>query len=299
MDIEQSFIVANTLPICLEEIKQNHIIPVFAKDNHPLISQSQLVEATLGAIDGTGLKAEIPQIRVSHPIMGRIPEARFKKAAELLPHEITIYYERMIYLLQIPEVKCNINGQDLTLVVGGVKSYSWDNLGRDRRAQQHFKFFAGFQVHVCSNLCVTTDGTVLDFRTHSLNLVISQVKELLKSYEPESHLKWLQNLGNYAITDAQFAHFIGRCRMKPYYEDAPEMALTDSQVNSVVKGYYSDPNFSQKNEEISLWSLYNLLTEANKSSYIDGFLDRGVNAMDITDELIRGLEGRSWYLPLC
>ncbi|MBK9721144.1 MAG: DUF3871 family protein [Saprospiraceae bacterium] len=43
--------------------------------------------------------------------------------------------------------------------------------------------------------------------------------------------------------------------------------------------------------------MYNLIIDANKSSYIDGFLDRGVNAQQISDELIRGLESnQSWFL---
>ncbi|MBK9109194.1 MAG: DUF3871 family protein [Saprospiraceae bacterium] len=76
MDIDQTFIVANTLPIDLEQIKQRHIIPVFSKDNHPLISQAQLVETTREAIDTLGFSALEPQIRVSHPVMGRFLKPR-------------------------------------------------------------------------------------------------------------------------------------------------------------------------------------------------------------------------------
>ncbi|MBK9109195.1 MAG: DUF3871 family protein [Saprospiraceae bacterium] len=153
-----------------------------------------------------------------------------------------MYYERMMYLFRVPEVTSIINNQQLSLVIGGVKSYSWDNLGRDQKASQHFKFFVGFQVFVCSNLCVSTDGVVLDFKTSSAHMVNSQLKEMISIYRPEEHLNWLENLTNYSLTDSQFAHFIGKCRMRPYYESAPEMALTDSQISSVVKGYYSDPN---------------------------------------------------------
>lgn len=120
---------------------------------------------------------------------------------------------------------------------------------------------------------------------------------MMNDYQPQEHLKWLENIGNYTITESQFAHFIGKCKMSMHYEATPELALTDSQIGSVVKGYCSDPNFSQDNGQINLWNLYNLLTEANKSSYIDGFLDRGVNSGQIVDELICGIKRGSWYLP--
>lgn len=300
-DIEKPFIVANTLPASLAELREEHIIPVFTKDNHPLISQSQIIELTGDILSNfPDFKLSEPQIRVSHPVMGRIPEARNKKAIDLLPHEKTLYYERMMFLIQIPNIKSRVNDQELSLVVGGIKSYSWDNLSKDYRASQHFKFFIGFQVWICSNLCVSSDGVVLDFKTSNLSMIAQQIKLMVESYSPDTHLKWLENLGNYSLSEAQFAHFIGRCRMYNHLPDKaeiPELMITDSQISSVVKGYYNDPDFSCKSGEIGLWNLYNLITDANKSSYIDGFLDRGVNAQQISDELISGLENdQSWFL---
>jgi len=292
------FIVANTLPISLKEIKEKHIIPVFTKDNSPLISQSQLLETTLETLVDLGYESSEPEIRVSHPIMGRIPEARFKQASELLPHEVTLYYERMMFLLRIPAITSRVGDQELSLVVGGIKSYSWDNLGRDQKAVQHFKFFVGFQVWVCSNLCVSSDGAVLELKANSPHLISAQIKEMMKVYNPEKHLGWLGSLKDYSLTASQFAHFVGKCSMQPYDDDAPLLTLTSSQVGSVVKGYYQDPNFSQNQGEVSLWNLYNLITEANKSSYIDGFLDRGVTGEKVVVELKSSLERKtpSWYL---
>jgi len=44
--------------------------------------------------------------------------------------------------------------------------------------------------------------------------------------------------------------------------------------------------------------MYNLLTGANKSSYIDSFLDRSVNAFEFTHQIQHGLEanGSNWFL---
>lgn len=298
---ETPFIIANTQSSTYQALKEEHIIPVFSKDNHPLIAQFQIIETMMDVLSGfKDLKPLEPQIRVSHPIMGRIPEARTKKAFELLPHETTLYFERMMFLIKIPNIRSLIEGKELSLVIGGVKSYSWDNLGKDQRASQHFKFFIGFQVKVCSNLCISTDGAILEFKTSSIDLLGKQIRLMVEGYSPEQHLSWIESLSNYSLTEGQFAHFLGKCRMYQhhlYKEEIPEILITDSQLSSVTKGYYSDPHFSNNQGNISLWNLYNLLTEANKSSYIDGFLDRGVNAQRISNELIHGLESnQSWFL---
>lgn len=296
-NIENSFIVSNTIPMSLEEIRDKHIIPVFTKDNNPLISQSQLVETALESVESMGYKTLKPEIRVSHAIKGRIPEARFKKSNELLPHEITTYYERMMYLIRIPDITARINDHDISLVVGGVKSYSWDNLSKDHRSQQSFKFFAGFQVFVCSNLCVSADGAVLEFKTNSLSLISSKYKDMLSAYDPNTQVKWLQGLKDYSITESQFAHLVGRCSIQPYVNGAPKNILNTTQVNNIVKGYYNDPHF-KGNGSISLWSLYNLFTESSKSSYIDTYLDRNLSGESIIEDLRHNLDqgSTSWYL---
>ena len=71
------------------------------------------------------------------------------------------------------------------------------------------------------------------------------------------------------------------------------------QINSVVKDYYRDDSFCRDRQgNINLWKLYNLFTGANKSSYVDSFLDRSVNAYSLTKSIYEGLEGRRpyWYL---
>ena len=56
----------------------------------------------------------------------------------------------------------------------------------------------------------------------------------------------------------------------------PNMEMTDSQINTIARNYYIDENFAKEGNSISMWRVYNLLTGANKSSYIDNFLDRYV-----------------------
>ena len=75
------------------------------------------------------------------------------------------------------------------------------------------------------------------------------------------------------------------------------MLLTDSQIGLVAKSFYNDENFStiENGNEISMWNVYNLLTGANKSSYIDNFLDRAYNATQLADGLNTALYGDCEY----
>jgi hypothetical protein len=106
------------------------------------------------------------------------------------------------------------------------------------------------------------------------------------------------------ITEQQFAHLIGRCRMYhhmpvEYKKDIPSLLFGDQQINTVVRDFYKDSSFSRDSfGNINLWKLYNLLTGANKSSYIDSFLERGVNAFDLVNDLNHCVEHKrqSWYL---
>ncbi len=121
-NIDLPFIEANTLPVSLMDMEQNHIIPVFTKDNHALISQHQFIYTTHDIISSIHRNDIMgPYIRVSHPVKGRIPSARNKKLHELLPHEETLYYERMMFVYLIPSITKIVNGQELKLVIGGVK----------------------------------------------------------------------------------------------------------------------------------------------------------------------------------
>jgi hypothetical protein len=82
-------------------------------------------------------------------------------------------------------------------------------------------------------------------------------------------------------------------------ENIYPLALTDNHISIITKGFYTDPNFScSKDNQISLWKLYNLFTGANKSSYIDNFLDRSINAFNFIEEVKWALQENTynWYL---
>lgn len=77
------------------------------------------------------------------------------------------------------------------------------------------------------------------------------------------------------------------------------MLLTDTQINSVAKAYINDENFSSFGKDINMWKFYNLLTGANKSSYIDSFLDRSLNTTRLAlgiNAALHGDERYKWFI---
>jgi hypothetical protein len=300
-----SFLRANTISIEPDRLKADCIIPSFAKDNESTISHSQFVEAVYETASQffTGETILDPAVRVSHTIKGRIPEAMGKPAKMLTDAEKTIYYERMAFIIELPGIHDSINGNDLNLVIGGVRAYNHENLYAKKTAER-FKIFVGFQVQVCCNLCVWTDGIKADLRVRTLHELANEVFKMLTEYQAMDQIRWMKSLTQQSLSESQFAKLIGRLRMYPFLPSSisksiPELMLTDSQISSVVRGFYQDENFQKgASSEIGLWQLFNLFTEASKGSYIDRYLARNVSASSFIWGLQNALKQPSegWYL---
>ena len=303
---DKCFIEANTIQSNLDEIKNDHIIPVFIKDNNTLISHSDFVETTMEMVHKYYPEESIlsPNIRVSHPIKGRVPSAKNKPTNELLEHEKTLYYERMAFIVEVPSVYEEIDGNRLSLMVGGVKSFNLDNLYTKKGSDEHFKIFIGFKNTVCTNLCVWTDGFKNDVKVSSIGELKGVIESMIEQYNSQYHLYNLKSLTDYSLTEQQFATLIGKLKMYPYLskqmqENTQPLYLGESQISTVVKDYFKDNSFCKNDDGyINLWRLYNLLTGANKSSYIDQFIDRSVNAFHFTESLKNVLVNKteSWFL---
>jgi hypothetical protein len=301
-----NFIGANTIEVELLEMQNKHIIPVFTKDNEPLISHADFIQSTADVIQHyfRGETILAPAIRVSHPIKGRVPDARHKPALQLEEHEKTLYYERAMFVFDIPSIYKDVDGQDISLSVGGVKSYGMDKLNNRKGADEHFKVFIGFSVKVCSNLSVWSDGALLDLRVRSQGELMDALMHMINNYQAKEHVLAMQKLSEYQLTESQFAQIMGRARLHQYLPNdlkkhIPPLLFTDTQMGVVAKDYFQDQSFCRNEQgDINLWRMYNLLTGANKSSYIDSFLDRSVNAFEFTHQIQRGLEGNTsnWYL---
>ena len=81
----------------------------------------------------------------------------------------------------------------------------------------------------------------------------------------------------------------------------PSLNFTDSHINTIVKDYFEDDSFCRNEQgNINLWNVYNLFTKANKSSYIDTFLDRNVNDFDFSKGISKALSDSNsnyaWFL---
>ena len=303
---ERTFITANTVPVTLNELKNDHLIPVFVKDNEKCISQYEFVEAMMDVTQQTFNLENIldPLIRVSHPIKGRTPEARAKKADQLEDWEKTLYYERMAFAIEMPSISDVINGNRVCLSVVGIKSHASDNLYNKKGTDEHFKIAIGFQNKVCTNLCLWTDGYLSDLKVNSIGQLKACMSTLLESYNANFHLFHLKRLADYSLTEQQFALLIGRCRMysnlPPKIKSTiPVMLFGDSQINSVCRDYYKSDSFCKdEHGNINLWKLYNLFTSANKTTYIDNILDKSVNAFQFIEQIRSAVEHKNtnWFL---
>lgn len=300
------FIVANTIEVPLHHLKQDCIIPVFSKDNEKTIAHQEFIESVLTAISNVFPHHSIstPEIRVSHQIKGRTPDAIHLNAKDLLDHQKTIYYERMAFVINIPSIVDSINGNELTLSVGGVRSYNLENL-YNKKTLEKFKFFIGFQNKVCLNMCINTDGFKEDLRVSSASELQHKVIEVMQNYNAELHLMEMKEFTQDYLSEHQFAQLIGKSRLyqhlpKSEKQKIPMLNFNDSHINTMAKDYYEDKNFCRLDDgRINLWDVYNLFTQANKSSYIDTFLDRNLNAFEFTKGIQKTLNGNldyHWFL---
>ena len=300
------FIVANTIEVPLHHLKQDCIIPVFSKDNEKTIAHQEFIESVLTAISKVFPHHSIstPEIRVSHQIKGRTPDAIHLNAKDLLDHQKTIYYERMAFVINIPSIVDSINGNELTLSVGGVRSYNLENL-YNKKTLEKFKFFIGFQNKVCLNMCINTDGFKEDLRVSSASELQHKVIEVMQNYNAELHLMEMKEFTQDYLSEHQFAQLIGKSRLyqhlpKSEKQKIPMLNFNDSHINTMAKDYYEDKNFCRLDDgRINLWDVYNLFTQANKSSYIDTFLDRNLNAFEFSKGIQKTLNGNSdyhWFL---
>lgn len=304
--IHKPFIEANTQEINLQHLKNDCIIPVFSKDNEKTISHQEFIEISQSCIANVFPSYSIsePEIRVSHQIKGRTPNAIYKNVKDLLDHEKTIYYERMAFIIKIPAITDVINGNELSLTIGGVRAYNQENL-YNKKTFEKFKFVIGFQNKVCCNLCVWSDGFVDDLKVSSYEELYNKLLLVLNNYNAEKHLSEMKQFSDYSLTEHQFAQLLGRTRLYQHLPKKeklkiPLLQFTDGHINTITKDYYEDESFCRDNAgDINLWNLYNLFTQANKSSYIDTFLDRNLNAFDFTKGIQQSLNGSSnyhWFL---
>ena len=299
------FIEANTEEATLNHLQHECITPVFSKDNELTINHAAFIETIQEAASSffNGETIDTPEIRVSHVIKGRIPEAIRKPANQLLESDKTIYYERAAFSIDIPTIYETVGGNKLNLSIVGVRAYNQMNL-YSKKSPELFRLAIGFKNQVCCNMCIFTDGFKEDLRVSNTSELYRSALELFNNYNPAKHLHLMQQLGNTSMSEHQFCQILGKMRLyqclpSGYQKSLPRMLLTDTQINSVAKAYINDENFNSFGNDLNMWKFYNLLTGANKSSYIDSFLDRSLNATEMAvgiNAALHGDERYQWFI---
>lgn len=299
------FIEANTQEVTLQHLKKECINPVFSKDNELTINHAAFIETIWEATNSffSGETIDAPDVRVSHVIKGRIPEAVYKPANQLLESDKTIYYERAAFSIDIPTVYETVGGNKLNLSIVGVRAYNQMNL-YSKKVPELFRLAIGFKNQVCCNMCINTNGYMDDLRVSNTSELYRSALELFNNYNPAKQLHLMQSLGNTSMSEHQFCQILGKMRLYQclpggYQKKLPRMLLTDTQINSVAKAYINDENFGSFGNDLNMWKFYNLLTGANKSSYIDSFLDRSLNATEIAvgiNSALHGDERYQWFI---
>ena len=299
------FIEANTFEVDLQHLRNDCITPVFAKDNELTINHAQFIETIQEAVQDffKGETVDGADVRVSHIIKGRTPDALHKKANELLETDKTIYYERCAFSIDVPTIYQDVNGNRLNLSIVGVRAYNQMNL-YSKKVPELFRLAIGFKNQVCCNMCIFSDGYKDDLRVSSTTDLYRAALELFNNYNIAKQIHLMQQLGNTSMTEHQFCQILGKMRLYQclptgVQKHLPRMLLTDTQINSVAKAYINDSNFGGESGELNMWNFYNLLTGANKSSYIDSFLDRSLNASEIAvgiNAALHGDEKYKWFI---
>ena len=295
----------------MEELTYHNIIPTFS-DNSLTISHLKFIETTRKAAEvifGAG-NITLAETRCSHPIIGRIPSAQHKKASELRDDEKTIFYQRLAWIAQVCNFTSSINGQNVSLTIGGTRSYHEDKL-YTRQNPQHFKIFVGFRVRVCSNMMLTCDGISENLLCMTEADIFQYAFQLFQHFNEvkESTLRNLEGLNNSWLSQEQFCKIIGRLRLyqalpSTQQKQLPQILLGDSVVNAATKEYIKNPNFGigdNSDGSISCWQLMNLLNEAVKNSYSDLWIERNANCTTFATGIADALngddsQGYGWFL---
>ena len=91
----------------------------------------------------------------------------------------------------------------------------------------------------------------------NINELYRNVLELFNNFNAAKEIHLMQTLSDTYLSETQFAQVVGRMRMyqalSPARQKAiPRLLITDSQINSVCRDYYTNEVFGVKDNTISL-----------------------------------------------
>lgn len=77
-----NFIESNTSAITIDELTNRNVIPTFS-DNTLTISHQNFIDSVICVTKGVFGELTFPECRVSHPIIGRVPSAQYRRQVNL------------------------------------------------------------------------------------------------------------------------------------------------------------------------------------------------------------------------
>ena len=100
-----NFLEANTSAISMEDLTNTCIVPTWGNQELTVAHQDFINLVSEAAHDFFGGETiNQPDIRVSHIVRGRTPNALHKRANELLECEKTQFYQRLAFAFTIPTI---------------------------------------------------------------------------------------------------------------------------------------------------------------------------------------------------
>ncbi len=248
---EQSspFILGNTQEIELQSLQDDYLIPVFSRDNTETISHSEFINTIMDAAQTffQGEQFQSPKIRVSHEMKLRTRAGSGKLVENLNSNDSGSYFQRMMFMIEIPSITHNVNGCDLNLQIVGVRSYHETNLLGNSSQKQTFQLGIGFLNQVCTNMCLSSSSVNTAIKVTNTAELYQYATELFSSYDSERHIEQMRALQETKIEVHTFAQFLGKCRLYSALPQRlkteltlPELILTEAQINNCVRDYYRD-----------------------------------------------------------
>ena len=303
-DERKPFILGNTKAIGLTELQEDYLVPVFSRDNIETISHSDFINVVADAAQTffQGEQFTEPQIRVSHEMIVRTRKGNGKLVENLEKDDSGSYYQRMMFMIELPGITYTVNGNRLNLQIVGVRSYSETNLLGNSTQKQMFRIGIGFLNRICTNMLLRTDGVKFDVKVTNAADLYRYCIEVFSGYNYKQHIEEMKLLQNTIIDVNSFAQFLGKARMYQALPThiknelgLPEFILPEAQINQAVRDYYSDENFSGYGKQLTAWNFYQLLTNY-KNNYIDTTMERCVNAYEVAKGLAASIEHQdnSW-----
>ena len=307
-DERKPFILGNTKAIELTQLQEDYLVPVFSRDNVETISHTDFINVVADAAQTffQGEQFTQPQIRVSHEMIVRTRSGNGKLVENLEKDDSGSYYQRMMFMIELPNISYTINGNTMNLQIVGVRSYSETNLLGNSSQKQLFRLGIGFLNRCCTNMLLSTDGVKYDIKVTNPADLYRYCIELFASYNYRQHIEDMKRLGNTIIDVSTFAQFLGKARLYQALPThiknelgLPELILPEAQINQAARDYYSDENFSGYGKQLTAWNFYQLLTNY-KNNYIDITMERCVNAYDVAKGLASAINRQddtwNWFI---